>query len=401
MNSSVLLNVADSSPKLIIKGQGVFIFSADPSETHSFSFQDETGENGINFEFSLKYVRATQFSLNKSKKLKCKGNKKGLSKKSGAYYWVSLDSQNQRLYAGVGEPRLETMVYEYQYVSKTDKIRKKTKAFLETFSHVKVGTVTPIKLLRDPITSAVPVIVKDTNLLSMADIASGKYLPKANLSTVAQKLHDCISGANFELDDADFSDFTKAIEYSISTPNMWCHKTLKRKSTEFNKNKPNLEETYLRITLGQNNGESPGVPYVMEIWPYGHYSPVHNHGDSNAIIRVLHGKINVKLFPFLCGDKGGVEPFSSVNVNKSEITWISPTLNQVHQLHNDDHEEKKTCVTIQCYMYDNENKTHYDYFDYLDNKGKIKQFEPDSDMGFIEFRETMKKEWESRENPGL
>jgi hypothetical protein len=46
-------------------------------------------------------------------------------------------------------------------------------------------------------------------------------------------------------------------------------------------------------------------------------------------------------------------------------------------------------------MYGDENKTHYDYFDYLDNKGKIKQFEPDSDMMFIEFRETMKKEWES------
>jgi len=43
-------------------------------------------------------------------------------------------------------------------------------------------------------------------------------------------------------------------------------------------------------------------------------------------------------------------------------------------------------------MYDDENTTHYDYFDYLSSHGKSKQFEPDSDMDFIQFRDLMKKE---------
>lgn len=34
-------------------------------------------------------------------------------------------------------------------------------------------------------------------------------------------------------------------------------------------------------------GDSPGVPYVLEIWPAGHFSPIHDHGDSNAVIKVV------------------------------------------------------------------------------------------------------------------
>jgi predicted metal-dependent enzyme (double-stranded beta helix superfamily) len=134
----------------------------------------------------------------------------------------------------------------------------------------------------------------------------------------------------------------------------------------------------------------------MEIWPVGHYSPIHNHGGSSAVVRVLNGKINVKLYPFLCyDDKDGVEPFKEVQVIKDEVTWISPTLNQIHQLHNLE-SNKDTCITIQCYMYENDDSLHYDYFDYLDNKGKKQNYEPDSDMDFILFKETMKQEWASR-----
>ena len=51
------------------------------------------------------------------------------------------------------------------------------------------------------------------------------------------------------------------------------------------------------------------------------------------------------------------------------------------------------CITLQCYMYDEANKSHYDYFDYIDSDGNKHQYEPDSDMDFVEFRERMKKEW--------
>jgi len=223
----------------------------------------------------------------------------------------------------------------------------------------------------------------------MQHIAAATYMPRANLSTVAQTLHACIAGPRFILDDKEFPQFSKAIEASIADPSGWCHQRLLAKANEFGPGKP--LETYLRITLNQNNGESPGIPYVMEVWPPGHYSPVHNHAGANAIIRVLHGSIDVRLFPYLSPD---VAPFRVTSCKKDDITWISPTLNQTHQLANMG--ASHTCITIQCYMYDEKDKYHYDYFDYLDDKGDTQQYEPDSDMEFLAFKALMAQEWAGR-----
>jgi len=92
--------------------------------------------------------------------------------------------------------------------------------------------------------------------------------------------------------------------------------------------------------LGMNGGESPGIPYVMEIWPAGHYSPVHSHAAADAVIRVLHGSIHVSLYPFL---SDSVPPFGEADFALGDITWISPSLNQTHQLKNI---TKDVCVTI-------------------------------------------------------
>jgi len=225
----------------------------------------------------------------------------------------------------------------------------------------------------------------------MEMLSLNDHMPVSNLPLTSQKLYNAISGSNIKLDDADFPQFSQAIEYSIRTPGLWCYEKLKEKSTEFNKDKPNELETYLRITLGQNNGESPGIPYVMEIWPPNHYSPIHNHAGAEAIIRVLYGSINVNLYPFLCGQINGVKPFGEVEFGTNEYTWISPGLNQTHQLKNT--HQTITCVSLNCYLYDNNNSVHYDYFDYLDANGQIQHYEPDSDMDFINFKKLMKKEW--------
>jgi hypothetical protein len=44
-------------------------------------------------------------------------------------------------------------------------------------------------------------------------------------------------------------------------------------------------------------------------------------------------------------------------------------------------------------MYDEKDKAHYDYFDYIDGSGYIEQYEPDSDMDFVKFKKLMKQEW--------
>jgi predicted metal-dependent enzyme (double-stranded beta helix superfamily) len=369
---------------LPVHGQGVIVF--DASGVCCLTFCDVSGTPGLKVQFTETNVLVNLEPSNEP--LVDKQNSKGLVKQRGAYYWFSLDSQNERLYAGIGEARKETVIYQYQFPQ--DSQRKSRKLFLESLTSVTGHNLHVTSLLRDPITRNVPLFVKDTEELTMDLIASGTHLPKANLSIVAQKLYDCISGKQFQLNTPDFPDFTKAIEYSIRTPGKWCYERLKQKANEFSKDKPDEKETYLRITLGENNGESPGIPYVMEIWPIGHYSPIHNHGGSSAIVRVLHGAIHVSLFPFLSGDE--LEPFGNADFKKGDITWMSPSLNQVHQLKNLD-TNKDTCITIQCYMYKQGNTSHYDYFDYLDADGKTQQYEPDSDMDFLEFKATVKREW--------
>lgn len=376
--------------KLKVHGQGVILFSS--SESSFFHIYDKKRVNGLNIEFTKKNIRV--YDIPNNEELQNTKPSNDFKNLSGEYYWFSFDSQNQRLYGGVGEPRLETATYHYQFPQDTSTERNIHKSFLESLVNVYLDDkINIIRILKDPITSSIPLIVKNTDELTMDDIAKGIYMPKSNLSTTSQKLYDCISGKKFILNNSDFPDFSKAIEHSINTPGLWCNTTLKKKSTEFNKDKPNILETYLRITLGENNGESPGIPYVMEIWPVGHYSPIHSHAGADAIIRVLHGNIHVKLFAYLCTELDGIDPFSAADFKKDEITWISPTLNQTHQLVNLD-TNKQTCITIQCYMYENNDKSHYDYFDYIDENGEKQQYEPDSDMDFINFKALMKKEWE-------
>lgn len=375
---------------LIIKGQGTFVFSnKNTTDKAVFNIYSSHYEDGLRIEFNIDNIIVSRISNNEP--LEDKNNNRGLSSKKGAYYWFSLDSSNQCLYAGIGEARLDNVLYKYIFLDE--------KKFLHSLDKINIeeeNSMKPMRLLRDPIRDVIPMYVKNTDELTMNDIAQNFYLPSSNLTQVGQKLYNCISGKKFVLDDADFPDFSKAIEHSINTPGLWCNQKLKDKASEFNPDKPNILETYLRITLNQNNGESPGIPYVMEIWPIGHFSPVHNHSGANAIIRVLHGSISVSLFSFLCEDKEGLEPFAHCNFGKGDITWISANLNQTHQLKNLEI-NKGACITIQCYMYDTEDIIHYEYFDYIDEDGIKQKYDPDSDMDFIQFKNLMKKEWmESR-----
>ncbi len=337
---ALTLKTIPTNINLQIKGQGVLLFETKEAKA-ILTIKNAQKTDGLIVTFTERQIIVQRIS-NKDKFID-PNNLTGISKKSGATYWFSLDAQNQLLQAGIGEARAETLTYTYQFPF--DKSAPANKVFMESLVSIELNTqITPLRLLRDPITSSVPLLIKDAKDLTMTDVAEGKVLPSSNLSPSSQRLYNCVSGDKFTLNTPDFPDFIQAIEYSIATPGLWCNTTLKSKQGEFGKSS-DPAETYLRITLGKNNGESPGIPYVLEIWPVGHYSPVHNHGGSSAIIRVLNGSVNVKLFPFLCDDKSGIEPFAKTDLKVGDITWISPTLNQVHQLKNEG--AKDTCMTIQ------------------------------------------------------
>jgi hypothetical protein len=439
------------SVDLIIKGQGIYLFDFDPVDDPvdnpvdqvdevdeldglddpiklvkqvkpvkllkctdpkaKFTLENANGSDGLKIVFTNSYVNVSRIGGTEQKYLDPMNNS-GLSKYTGAYYWFSLDAQNQIFYAGVGEARIETVIYtyvfEFEQTFEGNKAREVNKQFLESIVKVNSGNTRSLKLVKDPICQKIPLKVIDSKDITMEMLCLNDYMPVTNLPLSSQKLYNAISGPKIVLDDNDFPQFSQAIEQSIKTPGLWCFEKLKEKSTEFNKDKPNEYETYLRITLGQNNGESPGIPYVMEIWPSNHYSPIHSHAGAEAIIRILYGSLHASLYPFLCGksenslDKvtdvsnyigeiSGVKPFGEADFGLNEFTWVSPGLNQTHQLKNT--HPTTTCISLNCYLYDNSNSVHYDYFDYVDSDGVIKHYEPDSDMDFINFKKLMKQEW--------
>lgn len=374
--------------KLLVHGQGVYLFAnPSPIAPVTFYIHNNNKTDGIVVNFTTTGITSKRYSTGEY--YIDPNNTKGLMNTSGIFYWYSLDSQNTRLIAGFGEARMETKEYEY-------KLPAESRSFLESLTSISISSnISSLRLLRDPITANVSLFVKDRDTLTMNDVAKNKYVPVANMNSVCQQLYNCVSGPNFVLNTPDFPNFTEAIEYSINTPGLWCYRKLKEKATEFDPNHPDPSETYLRITMGQNNGESPGIPYVMEIWPVGHYSPVHNHSSANAIIRVLSGEIHVDLYPFL---GPGAVPFGSQSFKENDVTWITSNLNQVHRLKNLD-KNTKACITIQCYMYSKDDVVHYDYFDYLDSKGTIQHYNPDSDKEFMDFKRQMQLEWNSRHIP--
>ena len=123
-------------------------------------------------------------------------------------------------------------------------------------------------------------------------------------------------------------------------------------------------------------------------------SPIHNHGDAHAVIKVLHGKIKAYYFTSLY-DAMPIGP--PARLEKGDITWIDPENYQVHQLSNESgslilclisetlpvltcttDRDGSVCCTIQCYSYGAKDTRHYEAFDYINEEthNVIKHFEP-------------------------
>ncbi len=376
---------------LIIKGQGTVPVTLTTKSDFAWVINDpEDSGRGIKLEVTGKGVFLSEKKSNKWIDIPIFIKpERGVDDDNDCVYWFSIDSNNLRICYGKGEMRLNTELFGYRFKPESDYLWINRVEKVEVISND--GTINIDKVWRDPITIEPPLYIMETDKITMTDVASINATVPDNLTTACQVLYGNISGTNFQLNTPDFPDFVAAIEESIRNPEGWCYKKLKDKASEFGSY--NEEETYLRITLGVDQGNSPGIPYVMEIWPPGHYSPIHNHADANAIIRVLSGQIKVSLFAMLSPDH--TTPFTEKVFGKDSVTWLSPGLNQVHQLKNP-YSDGPTCITIQCYRYGSDDTDHYEFFDYISGN-KIEPFVPNSDMGFLEFRNLMKEEWEMRE----
>ena len=211
----------------------------------------------------------------------------------------------------------------------------------------------------------------------------------SELSRECQLLYRHIQGASIRLNSPDFPDFAEAINHSIVTPGCLCHERLLHKTDCFKTSRKH--QSYLRIGVGVSQGESPGAPFVLEIWPGQHYSPVHRHADCHAIIKVLHGSIRCMWYRSL--SKDGCQPYGQTTLTQGQITWLDPDQYQTHRLYNHN-VSGNMCATLQCYQYGSDDERHYEYFDYLNEESAgIEKFAPRTDWSYSEFRQKIRDEW--------
>ncbi|CAF3889705.1 unnamed protein product [Adineta steineri] len=310
-------------------------------------------------------------------------------------YWISLFSTAPNVKYGIGEVRPFFSVFDIELPENESQLMKEI-----YYLHFKVDNndqmLTELKNLKEdfrifigtsPVLHELALFVIPQEKYTLEHTTCHTAISELKLERPLRDLY--YSVINFKLNTDEFPDLTDIIERSIKNPKGWCYKKLKEKAEGFGK--PNPKATYLRLTVGERKGDAPGHNFVVEVWPPGHNSPIHNHSNAYAIIRVLSGDILVRLYPALTLKVNQYKPIEQI-CHEGKVIWMSPNLNQTHQLKHLDL-YGKPCITIQCYMYGRDDRVHYEYFDYLSNDERsIGHFDPKSDMDFHEFKERMRQE---------
>ena len=235
-----------------------------------------------------------------------------------------------------------------------------------------------------PLVTDWPQFVKDSSEVTLYDLDENRYTFSASLPSACIELYKNVKNADLNYSPTpEKYKLSDAIGYSMNTEGCFLYNILQKKQGEFGTDK---HQVYLRVTLGPQRGMSPGVPYVLELWPKGCGSPIHNHGNTYAVIHVLHGGLTITIY-----NKDLEEELKEFKVNKGDITWISPNWYQAHKLWN--YSETEYCATIQCYQYGETDKVSWPYFDFLNEKKQIDEFLPDSDCRFKVMRVKVMEEY--------
>ena len=243
---------------------------------------------------------------------------------------------------------------------------------------------------RSPLTCNWPPLVLDSSKVTLLDLDSNNYTFSASLPIACQELYQNVAHSGVCLDlppGHEQCKLSDAIRHSIESEGGILRKKLEEKAGKFGaKNK-----AYLRVTLGVSRGNSPGIPYVLEIWPKNHGSPIHSHGNSYAVIKVIHGGLTISIYNKHVKSEND-KSLLDYDVKQGDVTWISPNWYQTHKLWNN---TSDYCITIQCYQYGDNDCHHWPYFSYITSKGMSEDFLPTSDFTFREMREEVLKEYQN------
>ena len=179
-----------------------------------------------------------------------------------------------------------------------------------------------IEVRKEPLVVNPSPFVLDASKVTMNLIDKHQFIFSSELPGPCRVLYDTIKNIGLDTEyemgimDCKLSD---AVRHSMTTEGCLLHKTLQHKH-------------YLRITIGPSANQSPGIPYVLEFWPPGAESPVHNHGSVCAIVKVLFGtiqngtynKMPSRVYDADATDKFEPKQLFQFDCNKGDALWMSP-----------------------------------------------------------------------------
>lgn len=85
----------------------------------------------------------------------------------------------------------------------------------------------------------------------------------------------------------------------------------------------------LKGTDEVEHGGDFGAPAVLEIWPSGHYSPIHAHGQTSGILLGLAGQIDIMLYDKL---DWNAKKIGLMTLRPGQVCWLNAEHFAVHKV---------------------------------------------------------------------
>ncbi|RNA02692.1 cysteine dioxygenase [Brachionus plicatilis] len=305
--------------------------------------------------------------------------------------WISLYSldrikmSNNFLKIGIGYTMVNNTLS--QFVPRTkeaNNILRSIKTLkLDESVNVIENRVEDLPVIQDP-----SVRIYDIDRDGFNDLNT-RITTKEDLPVEGKRLYDIVRSRGLNMGN----DVLDAINYSIES--MGCSLNMKlREKAKKSFGSSNQKTSYLRVTFEYADGSSPGQPYVLEIWPKGHFSPIHNHGNTVGLIKMLDGSLISDYFnPLTERNNIYEDPVKTISLHAGQITWLTPNMYQTHRLTNLN--STRAAISIQAYSHLNDFDNHEESFNYiLPNGGDLKRFYPTPDYTFEDLIEITKTEYE-------
>ncbi len=213
-------------------------------------------------------------------------------------YWYSYDRDACTVKYGKGYVMGQTTIMTWDFLAgltekEEAKMRKDLKFFFSPSVPCYVMVFTEMMLreykidsdkvmgfMQNPLAGNKPPTVQDSNTVTLFDLDLGKFTFSESLPAACRELYFNIRNCELNYPEITKYKLSDAIRYSLTTEGMFLWNIKKSKEEEFGDD-PKM--VYIRVTLGEDVRSGPGVPYVLEIWPSGCYSPIHNHGGACAV----------------------------------------------------------------------------------------------------------------------